>query len=101
MDQATKDNIQLGATEAVGIINTVLPFLKTALPIVRSAGGPIGMGIAALEALVPLIQRIPTNDPVSLAAQAAQLKEIEDITQFGFTGPEWKKSTDSADPVAT
>ena len=79
--------------DVLAAIDQILPFLKQALPVVEAAGGPIGLGLSAAQALLPLIDAIPMGGTVSVEAQQARRDAVEAILNADtFSGPEWQLS---------
>jgi hypothetical protein len=85
----TFQTVEIVAEDALNVINTVLPFVEKAMPVVAAAGGPIGLGVSAAAALLPLLQQIPTGTVITVAQQSALAARIAALPGM-FTGPEWK-----------
>jgi hypothetical protein len=80
--------IEIDAEEALAVVQSVLPALESYLPSVAAIGGPLGLGVSALSALLPLINLIPSG-LISVAGQADLVNRVNLLgSQFG--GPEWQ-----------
>lgn len=98
----TKAQVQLTATQGLTVVQTTLAALKAFIPAIAAAGGPIGMGISAAAALIPLISQIPTGGEISEADQQALLTDVDNIVSGkAFEGSEWQQSgyEDASDEV--
>lgn len=88
----SSNTVTIATEDALAIINQVLPFLEQALPAVEAASGPIGLGVSAATALVPLIgaayEAIAAGSSVAdQKALYARVQAIKDASTFA--GPEW------------
>jgi hypothetical protein len=81
--------VEIVAEDALNVINTVLPFVEKAIPVVAAAGGPVGLGVSAAAALIPLLQQIPTGTVITVAQQSALAARIAALPSL-FSGPEWQ-----------
>lgn len=91
--------IEIAATEALGIIDAVLPIVEKAAPFAAAAGGPIGLGVSAAAALLPLLQKIPIGPEFTVEQQQSYLDRIKIQTLLDFSAPAWKLSTATPVPV--
>lgn len=87
------DTIEIGATEAIDIIDSVLPIVEKAVPIVADAAGPVGLGVSAAAALLPLLQKIPIGPEFTVETQQGYLQRIQAISLLDFSGKAWQPST--------
>jgi len=92
--------IEIGATEAIGIIDSILPIAEKALPVLAAAGGPIGMGVSVAAALLPLLQKIPIGPEFTVETQQDYLSRIQAVNLLDFSGPAWQLSTAPAPVTA-
>lgn len=88
-----KNQIVLGANTALNIINTQLPFLKAVIPALAGNAGLVGMAVSAAQAILAIIESIPTGGVISVEDQAILRDEVKDIISGkAFEGNEWKQS---------
>lgn len=90
------DTIEIGATEVLGIIDSVLPIVEKALPVVAASAGPVGLGVSAAAALLPLLQKIPVGPTFTVDTQQQYLQRIQAMSLLDFSGAAWQPSTQSA-----
>ena len=91
---ADTNTITADAGVAVGVIQTVLPFIELALPQVAAVHGLATAGIAAAQALIPLIQSLHIGGTITAEQQQALLDKVNAIVSgAAFKGPEWQPST--------
>lgn len=98
------NKIAIAAEDAVKLVKNLLPFLEAAIPAVAAAGGPVGLGVSAAAALVPLLEQIPTGELVSVDEQQAQFNTVTSIVDgTAFDSPDWHPATQQAagTPTAT
>ncbi len=89
----TKDQVVVDSKAVLTVINSQLPFLKAVIPALASNAGLVGMAVSAAQALVAIIQAIPTGGTISAEEQAVLKKEVDDIVSGkAFEGDEWKPS---------
>jgi hypothetical protein len=81
--------VEIVAEDALNVINTVLPFVEKAIPVVAAAGGPIGLAVSAAAALIPLLQEIPTGSVITVSQQSALAARIAALPSL-FSGREWQ-----------
>ena len=81
--------IEIDASKALEIIQTVLPILEAYIPAIAAMGGPIGLGISAVAALLPLLQKIPSG-LISPDVQQALATRIVNLQTTAFSGPQWQ-----------
>jgi hypothetical protein len=81
--------VEIVAEDALNVINTVLPFVEKAIPLVAAAGGPIGLGVSAAAALIPLLEQIPTGSVITVSQQSALAARIAALPSL-FSGREWQ-----------
>ncbi len=81
-------SIEIDAQKVLAAVQTVLPALEQAIPVVAAAGGPIALGVSAAAALLPLIEAIPSG----LISAEEQTDLAARINGLGsqFAGPEWQ-----------
>jgi hypothetical protein len=92
--------VEIVAEDALNVIDTVLPFVEKALPAVAAVGGPIGLGVSAAAALLPLLNQIPTGTVITVAQQSALAARIAALPNM-FSGPEWKPRPATAAATTT
>lgn len=85
--------IEIGATEALGIIDSVLPIVEKALPVVAASAGPVGLGVSAAAALLPLLQKIPIGPTFTVETQQSYLQRIQAVSLLDFSSAAWQPST--------
>jgi len=87
--------IEVDGEKLIAFVNNVLPVLETAVPALAAAGGPVGLGVSAAAALLPLLEQIPIGPTYTVEMQQNILNRVQAITLLDFSGPQWKKSTDT------
>lgn len=80
--------IEIDASQALQVIQGILPVLEQWVPAVAALGGPIGLGVSAAAALLPLLEKIPSG-LISDADQAALAARVAALQTTAFSGPEW------------
>ncbi len=89
----TKNDIVVDSKAVLNVVNSQLPFLKAVIPALASNAGMVGMAVSAAQALLAIIDSIPTGGVISVADQAVLKQEVEDIVSGkAFEGDEWKPS---------
>jgi cation transporter-like permease len=85
---STIQTIEIEAGKVLGAVQAVLPALEAAVPALAAAGGPIGLGVGAAAALLPLLEALPSG-LISVQDQADLVQRIQSLgTAFG--GKEWQ-----------
>lgn len=84
--------IQLDAGEFLQFVNGLLPTLEAAVPAVATVGGPIGLGVSAAAALLPLLSKIPIGQVYTVEIQQDILNRVQALTLLDFSDPAWKRS---------
>lgn len=103
MDEETKLKIELGVQEASTFAKETLDFLEKAFPAIEKIGGPVGAGLGILQTIVlPLIEKIPTGDVVSIEEQRVLYERANSLYNgSAFSGPQWKSRSKPAEPQAS
>lgn len=97
MSQST---IIFRAEQALEIVRKTLPLIQAYGPAAAAIGGPVGLGISAAVALLPLIEKIPVGELLTIDEQAALKSQVDDIVSGkAFEGSQWQKSTDTGTPA--
>ncbi len=92
--------IQLDVGEVLTFIDGVLTPLEAVLPQVAAVGGPIGLGVSAAAAILPLLSKIPIGQVYTVEVQQDILNRAQALTLLDFSGAQWKRSTPQVIPVA-
>jgi len=91
--------IQIDAGELLTFINSVLPVVEANVPAIAGAAGPIGLGVSAAAALLPLLSKIPIGPVFTAEVQQDILNRVQARALLDFSGPVWQKSTTEAAPT--
>lgn len=93
MSNPNPQAIALTAQEGLGLVNTLLPILESAVPALGAAAGPIGLGMSAAISMTPvvirLINRLAASGAIDAATQQAQLERVASV--LDFTADTWAK----------
>lgn len=93
----TLQSIELTAEQALAIVKTQLPLIETFIPQVGAAAGAITLGVTAAEALIPLLEKIPVGETLSVDEQASLFSRVNGIVDgSAFAGAEWAPSAYAA-----
>jgi hypothetical protein len=87
----TLQNIELGAQQALGLIQAALPVIEAIAP----AGGPVGMGIGLAAQLLPLLAKIPVGTVISVDEQASLVARIRAVALLDFSHSCWQVKASS------
>lgn len=83
-----KQTVTVDLQAALNIINAFLPLVTALDPALAKDSPQIQLGVTAAQALLPLIQSLPTSGAITPQIQAAQLAKVYSI----LAGPELSKS---------
>lgn len=85
--------IQLDVGELLTFVNGVLTPLEAVLPQVAAVGGPIGLGVSAAAAILPLLSKIPIGEVYTVEVQQDIFARAQALTLLDFSAAQWKRST--------
>lgn len=90
---STAQTIALDGQQALNFVNTMLPIIEQAAPAVGAAAGPIGLGVSAAAAALPLVvdlvNKLSQQGIITPDEQAALDARIEALPDE-LSGPEWQ-----------
>lgn len=85
--------IQIDGRQALAFVNTMLPIIEQAAPSVAASAGPIGLGVAAAAAALPLVvdlvDKLSQSGIITVDEQTALNARIEALP-IALSAPEWQ-----------